>query len=193
MRKIQILVNIFVIITISNNYMINQEVKTKKIINQTLTFFKNKYNFKITYPTETFISTVKNFPMEMGSVVCLAKVAREEDRGRLYSLPLFNMLFVRQIYPSIYGNPLKMFLHYLKDFCKADMSSIGIVGLSRNKNFNIFGVQPYLPLFHTYGILNDNILIRTEYHKAYQAGDGNGWWRNKDSNIQGESISIYVR
>jgi len=173
----------------------NEQYKLKhKIINQTLAFFKNMYNLKIIHPTETYNYSSKNLPLDQGNVVGLAKRRRPEDRGKPYSLPSFNMLFVRQLFPSIYGNPLNMFLHYLKSFCKADMSSIGIVGLSRNEKFNIFGVQPYIPLFHKYGILTDNILMRTDYQKAYKDGAGDGWWRSKnDVNNQWESISIYVK
>ena len=175
--------------------MIKQNNQKNRIINQTLAFFKNNYNLKIMHLTETFDYAVKNMSsIDNGNLVCLAKISRPNDKGKPYSLPLFKMLIVRQMYPSIYGNPLNMFLHYLKSFCKADMASIGIVGLSRNVNFNIFGVQPYLPLFQTYGILTDNILIRTDYQNAYQDGIGDGWWRYKNSSSgQWESICIYLK
>jgi hypothetical protein len=142
----------------------NQE--EQKIIKQTLEFFKKNYNLTICHPTTTFDYYVKNISAQIdtGNVVCLANTSRKEDKGKPYSLTLFRMLIVRQLFPSIYGNPLNMFLHYLKDFCKADMSSIGIVGLSRNVSFNIFGIQPYLQLFHKYKLSKLSI---NNFYKRY--------------------------
>jgi len=120
----------------------------------------------------------------------IAKTLREnEDLNKKYNLKLFNMLSVF----SSTKNNIKVCLEYLKYFCKADMSKIGIVSITNKNNLGITGIEPYLEYFYEYGIQKQNILIRKDVEEAFKAGNGDGYWKNSNEpNYKGSSFSIHV-
>ena len=84
-------------------------------------------------------------------------------------------------------------MEYLKRFCKADMSTLGIVSITNKNKLGVPGIEQHLRKFYKYGIQKQNILIRKDVEEAVTAGEGDGYWRHIiKTNVEGSSFSIYV-
>lgn len=175
--------------------IIRIEKQRQKIRRNALRFLNKKCKLQtIQFPENKVFdySVTKQDIIDVGySEGCLiAKTLRKnEDLNNKYNLRLFNML-------DVFGstdNNIKTFFKILKHFCKADMSTLGIVSITNKNKLGIAGIEPYLSKFYKYGIKKQNILIRKDVEKAVKAGDGDGYWVNKNNpKYQGSSFSVYV-
>ena len=99
---------------------------------------------------------------------------------------------------SIYSNNINSStviesMEYLKRFCKADMSTIGIVSITNQNKLGIPGIEPLVPKFKKYGIQEKNILIQTDVEEVVRKGEGGGFWRHLiKTNVEGPSFSIHA-
>lgn len=120
----------------------------------------------------------------------IAKTLRKnENLNKKYNLHVF---YILSSFSSKRHN-IKTCLTFLKYFCKADMGRIGIVSITNDNKLGIPGIESYLDIFYNYGIQENNILIRKDVEKAFNAGGGDGYWRNKSKpKYQGPSFSVYV-
>jgi hypothetical protein len=148
-----------------------------------LVFPKNKvFNYSITK------QDITDLGYSEGCVIATT-LRNNEDLNKKYNLNVFNML----VSFSSIDNNIKTFFKFLKDFCKADMSTLGIVSITNKNKLGIAGIEPYLSKFYKYGIKKQNILIRKDVEEAFKAGDGDGYWVNKiKPKYQGSSFSVYV-
>ena len=120
----------------------------------------------------------------------IAKTLRKnEDLNKKYNLRVFHMLAIF----SSKRHKINTCLTFLKYFCKAEMGRIGIVSITNDNKLGIRGIEPYLDIFYKYGIQKHNILIRKDVEKAFKAGEGDGYWVNKNKpKYQGSSFSVHV-
>ena len=154
----------------------------KKCKHPIITFPQNKeFNYSITKQDITDLGYYE------GCVI--ATTFRNEDLNKKYNLKLFNML-------AVFGstdNNIKTVFKFLKYFCKADLTKIGVVSIPTKNKLGITGIESYLNIFYKYGIQKQNILIRKDVEEAFKAGDGDGYWINKNKpKYQGSSFSVYV-
>lgn len=175
--------------------IIRIEKQRQKIRHDALRFLNKKCKLQIIEFPENKVfdySPVKGDIFDLGESkgAFIAKTFRKnEDQNKKYNLRLFHML-------SIYAlkrNNISICLKFLKYFCKADMDSIGIVSITNDNKFGIRGIEPHLDIFYKFGIQENNILIRKDVEKAVKAGDGDGYWIDKNKpKYQGSSFSVYV-
>ena len=175
--------------------IIRIEKQRQKIRRESLRFLNKKCKLQIIQFPENKVfdySPDKGDILNLGiSKGCfLAKTLRKnEDLNKKYNLRSFNML---TIFASKRHN-INICLTFLKYFCKAEMSRVGIVSITKDNNLCIRGLEPYVDIFYKYGIQKHNILIRKDVEKAVKAGDGDGYWVNKDKpKYQGHSFSVHV-
>lgn len=123
----------------------------------------------------------------------IANIARNEDLENKYNLRHFHMLYVCNLKTNDVklGSNIGLSMEYLRYFCKADMSKIGIVSITNNNNLKIPGIEPFVPELLKYGIQKQNILIRTDVEEVVRKGEGDGFWRHLiDYNLEGPSYSV---
>ena len=170
------------------------EKQRQKIRHKSLQFFNKKFKFPILiFPKNKVFnySSVYKDVLDLGkSKGCfVAKFSRvNEDPINKYNLKLFHAL-------TIYSNSSNVVepMEYLKRFCKADMSTLGIVSITNKNKLGVPGIEQHLRKFYKYGIQKQNILIRKDVEEAVTAGEGDGYWRHIiKTNVEGSSFSIYV-
>jgi len=173
------------------------EKKRQKIRRESLQFFQKKFklptieipknkifNYSVSY------DDILNLGRPKGGAFIGTVIRENEDLTSKYNLRKFNIMYC---YSS---NVFKLPIEYLKRFCKADMSKIGIVSITNNNNLRIPGIEPYIPDFLKYGIDENNILVRTDVEDAFEKGDGDGYWRNRfldNNDNEGSTFSIHVK
>jgi hypothetical protein len=178
------------------------EKKRRKIRCDSLQFFNKKYSLPIIqFPNNIIIDYSPSIQeiVKYGNgnkVGCfVVKVERkEEDLANKYNLQFFHMLYVFNIKTNdvTMGSNIRLSMEYLRDFCKADMGSIGIVSITDKHKLGIPGIEQFIPTFLKYGIQENNILIRKDVEEAFNNGNGDGYWRTrrKDNKLEGATYSI---
>jgi hypothetical protein len=178
------------------------EKKRRKIRCDSLQFFNKKYSLPIIqFPNNIIIDYSPSIQeiVKYGNgnkVGCfVVKVERkEEDLANKYNLQFFHMLYVFNIKTNdvTMGSNIRLSMEYLRDFCKADMGSIGIVSITDKHKLGIPGIEQFIPTFLKYGIKVKNIMIRQEVEEAFKNGTGDGYWRTrqKDNKLEGATYSI---
>lgn len=167
---------------------IKDEIKKQQIRSESLTFFSEKCNLPIIYSSKLFQYAPDDYEFDNKNYCIIGTTIRTENNCDKYNLPIFNMLVVSSANPYNYVDPI---FTYLKDYCKADMSKIGIVSITENNNLGLVGLEPYKKILNKYGIIDKNILIRQDVQTARDEGYGDGYWKspNKLDN-QFETFSI---
>lgn len=178
------------------------EKKKRKIRCDSLQFFNKKFHLPIILIPNSIIidySPSLSDIIQYGNgnkVGCfVAKVERkEEDLANKYNLQFFHMLYGFNIKTNdvIMGSNIRLSMEYLRDFCKADMGSIGIVSITDKNKLGIPGIEQFIPTFLIYGIKVKNIMIRYDVEEAFIAGTGDGYWRTqrKDTKLEGTTYSV---
>jgi len=174
------------------------EKKRQKIRRESLQFFKKNFKLPILEIQNNKVfeySTIYQDVLDLGkSKGCfIAKFSREnEDPNNKYNLKLFHVLSIYSVSVSN-GNVVKWSMEYLKRFCKADMSTIGIVSITEKNKLGVPGIEPLVPEFKKYGIQEKNILIQTNVEEVVRKGEGGGFWRHLiKTNVEGPTFSIHV-
>jgi len=182
MRKLYLykslaLLILLIVIAIIINFIFFHNKKSfitqKEVREKSLHYFKNEFGLQIV-PMDGIVDYCPSpNDYSIPNSISIATCKRNEHKEYKYNLPIFHML-----YAQINNNNIVPFLSYLKYFCKADMSKLGIVSITNNNELGLQGIEPYIPIFNEYGIINQNILIRQDVDAAYEIGSGDGYWRN---------------
>lgn len=161
----------------------------KEVRDKSLQYFKNNFGLKIINTNKIFNYSPEPVDFSDPDVVSIVSVKRDENKDNVYNLPVFHMLHIKV---NNSNSNIILFMSYLKSFCKADMSKLGIVSITNNNTLGLQGIEPYIPLFIKYGIVKQNIMIRTDVEYAHKTGEGDGYWRHPNNqSTQMETISIY--
>jgi hypothetical protein len=127
-------------------------------------FYSRENNYFCYSPTDLYYD--KDLPNK--KYITFQPCSRVEDFCSLnkYHLSSFTILV---IYDEING--MRTYLSFLRDFCGADFNRIGIVSIGKSENYT--GIEIYIPILLEYGVLPQNILIRSVDEAKYtRRGDG---------------------
>jgi len=176
------------------------EKKRQKIRRESLQFFQKKFKLPtIAFPKNKVFNYATKYQDVLDSGknkgAFIGKVIREdEDLTSKYNLRIFSLLAFYFNSSNDNYDSVTVSMKFLKHFCKADMSKIGIVSITNNNNLKIPGIEPYIPDFLKYGIDENNILVRTDVEDAIEKGEGDGYWAFPNfPNIKGSTFSIHVQ
>ena len=118
----------------------------------------------------------------------------DNNSSNPFTLNKFSMISVRKNNRNM-GLTINLILPFLKNFCKIDMNKIGCVSLSSNNTYGFEGIEKYISLLKSWGINENNILIRNAEEAVTQA-TGDGYWKDPDPDFsiyQGWTISLHYK
>uniref|UniRef100_A0A6C0ITM8 Uncharacterized protein n=1 Tax=viral metagenome TaxID=1070528 RepID=A0A6C0ITM8_9ZZZZ len=122
------------------------------------------------------------------------KRVADNNSSNPFTLNKFSMISVRKNNKNM-DSTINLIIPFLKNFCKIDISKIGCVSLSSNNTYGFEGIENYIPLLKSWGINENNILIRNA-DEAVREASGDGYWKDPDpnfSNYQGWTISLHYQ
>ena len=112
------------------------------------------------------------------------------DSNKKGVLPLFHQLTITDK-DTNKSSSIKIALDFLFDFCGANPEKFGVVSTKNDPNLDVRGIEPYISLFTSYGIKEDNILLR-EARDVIEEKKGSGFWEHPYfPEIAGSTYAMY--
>ena len=111
-----------------------------------------------------------------------------------FNLNKFSMVSVRLNIKNM-KKIINITMRFLQNICKIDITKLGCVSISENNSYGYQGIESFIPQLKSWGISENNILIR-DADEAVAQGSGDGFWRDPDpdfSNYQYWTITLYYQ